>query len=371
MNTNTPVRLPKLNLSQRLKGGPWQIQFSLDGKSVRASTGETDKAKAMAAANAYLLQYIRSNEVDNFSPVSATAALLFSRFIRQKEADETNKSTLNNYRLYQLRFFKFFPETVKLSELTDTHFEEWKAWLLKEHSEKRGKPLAKKTVFEHLCFVSSVFKRFKLPNPIREIALPRQTNLEKQEQLKFHRRHQVRAFLEQAQAWKVANAFKGAESFFYLMVLAYNSGMRLGELKGIRFQDLGTDGSVYVRASKTDTGRRLALAEADEELSDAQGALWQLVRIAEEHYGEGRKLDSPLYIFSRDFIYDHYRECCKAAKVPILSPHASRHSWATRALRNGEPLAKVAKTLGHKSAETCYRIYFSFIVEEKPNSISW
>lgn len=45
-------------------------------------------------------------------------------------------------------------------------------------------------------------------------------------------------------------------------------------------------------------------------------------------------------------------------------PHSLRHTYATRLLRAGEPMAKVSRLLGHESVKTTVDIYGHLNIED-------
>jgi site-specific recombinase XerD len=50
-------------------------------------------------------------------------------------------------------------------------------------------------------------------------------------------------------------------------------------------------------------------------------------------------------------VRDYFKEVCKRAKLPVLSPHALRHSHAVHLLEAGANLKYVSERLGHKSVK--------------------
>jgi integrase len=53
-----------------------------------------------------------------------------------------------------------------------------------------------------------------------------------------------------------------------------------------------------------------------------------------------------------NFVREYMKEVCKRTGLPILSPHALRHSHAVHLLEAGAPIKYVAERLGHASIKT-------------------
>ncbi|MGV9748532.1 tyrosine-type recombinase/integrase [Nocardia farcinica] len=57
-----------------------------------------------------------------------------------------------------------------------------------------------------------------------------------------------------------------------------------------------------------------------------------------------------------EWFTDEFQRCAKAAGVPVIRLHDTRHTAATILLESGAPVAAVAKWLGHDSA-VLLRVY--------------
>ena len=158
--------------------------------------------------------------------------------------------------------------------------------------------------------------------------------------------------------------------------LAATTGLRRGELAGLRWKDLEpldaglltvnqttvvADGKPVESEPKTDAGRRQIALDAQtvdtlrrwrkqqktEQL--AVGAGWQ---------GDGRVFvwpdGSPL---NPNVITRSFGRLVERAALPHLSLHGLRHSWATSALRGGVPVKVVSSRLGHSSSRITLDTY--------------
>ena len=180
-----------------------------------------------------------------------------------------------------------------------------------------------------------------------------------------------REVLDEKSARDLLGAVKDTRLYAPVLV-ALTTGMRRGELLGLRWRDVDLDGAVLrvrtsleqtkgglrLKAPKTKAGRRtitlpLVTVEALREHRRTQ---------LEERFALG--LGRPEMVFTR---YDgelvnprnfskEYRRIAKAAGVDVTF-HALRHTHASELLRKGVSIAAVSKRLGHSKISTTLNIY--------------
>ncbi|QDX91326.1 site-specific integrase [Brevibacillus laterosporus] len=56
-------------------------------------------------------------------------------------------------------------------------------------------------------------------------------------------------------------------------------------------------------------------------------------------------------------VREHFKEVCKRANVPVLSPHALRHTHAVHLLESGVNIKYVSERLGHASMKVTADTY--------------
>ena len=174
---------------------------------------------------------------------------------------------------------------------------------------------------------------------------------------------QLRVFLDAVRSHRLHPAFH----------LAAHTGMRRGEVLGLRWQDLDLDaGRLSVRQAlvevayvvhmsdvKTDTGRRTI--DIDPGTVDVMKA-WRIDR-AEERGGTDPRGDE--LVFSKpDGTWIHPQSFSqivdrKVAKldVPTISLHDLRHTHATLLLKAGVPVKVVSERLGHANVAFTMSVY--------------
>jgi integrase len=173
-----------------------------------------------------------------------------------------------------------------------------------------------------------------------------------------------------------------------LFVLALTTGMRQGELLGLRWQDVDFEaGLLHVRQKlqrvrrqvlegppKTAAGRRTI------ELSrlGADALRRHRVRQAEERLQCGPAWGRPDLVFTttsgqpinactvRNW---HFPRLLRRAELPKLTFHRLRHSFATLMLSRGESISVVQQLLGHSSPSITLGVYRHILPGEQRGAI--
>lgn len=120
------------------------------------------------------------------------------------------------------------------------------------------------------------------------------------------------------------------------------------------------EGKEYTSAPKTAKGRRVVPLSPD-----AVGILSRLRgELAQEARAHGRSGDPHLFLspmtgepMRQDRLRDVMRQTCERAGLPLLSPHALRHSAGTFLISRGHDPVSVAALLGHAQTSTTLNFY--------------
>lgn len=163
-----------------------------------------------------------------------------------------------------------------------------------------------------------------------------------------------------------------------LAFLAY-TGLRVGEALALTWEDVQTDpdapgvhyvivsktrsdfeGRVYENAPKTAKGKRRVPLSAD-----AAAILGRLRgHVAEEARAHGGPVPAHLFPsplsgkpMRQDSLREIMRRTCERAGLPLLSPHALRHSAGTFLISRGHDPVSVAALLGHAQTSTTLNFY--------------
>jgi integrase/recombinase XerD len=120
----------------------------------------------------------------------------------------------------------------------------------------------------------------------------------------------------------------------------YSTGMRLNELRHLRFEDIQDNGSIIIRRSK--------------------GGKDRITIISRELVSRLKSLGSTGIIFrGRNGMYDERSiqeiivQAARRASISFkVTPHMLRHSFATHLLEDGVDIRTIQKLLGHSRLQT-------------------
>ena len=154
------------------------------------------------------------------------------------------------------------------------------------------------------------------------------------------------------------------DPYWPLWLLALKTGLRRGELLGLRWKDLDLDrellmvrqslvllnGSPIIQAPKTDASRRTVKLSADVVAALRNHRLIQAERrLASTEWATG-----DLVFCTRDGkllnpnnVYRNYQAIIERTGVPRITLHGARHTHTTLALASGAPIKAVSERLGH------------------------
>ncbi len=315
------------------------------------------------------LQELRVNASKGIVPVTDqyTLADFAARWLADVARHNVRPATYRNYsdlmRLYVLPSLG----AVKLTKLRPEHLQRLYSQLL-EHGrmdggKPTGRPLSAKTVkTAHVCLHTALEQAVKwnlVPRNVAAIAEPPRV---KRREMQSLTAEQVRAVLAAAGSGRLGT----------LIDVAVNTGMRQGELLGLRWADVDLDtGILRVRLQY---GRDGGFAEPKSARSrrtiDLPASTLATLREHKHRQLQERLMTGPDWedqglIFStyqgrpmghrnveRDFT-----ALLERAGLPHVPFHALRHTHATLLLSAGVPVGDVSARLGHSSAAMTLDVY--------------
>jgi integrase len=168
------------------------------------------------------------------------------------------------------------------------------------------------------------------------------------------------------------------ERLFPLVVVAGHSGLRRGELAGLKWEDVDLKtGRVVVRRQRVSVGYKIVERDTKTEAGqdrviylDAEALVdlraWR-TKQAKERLKWGKEYHDGGYVFMKedgtpyhpDYITKVVSRLLRRAGIPAAKLHALRHFRAAWLISIGTDIAVVSKTLGHKSIAITSDIYGS------------
>jgi len=253
---------------------------------------------------------------------------------------------------------------VKLATLDAATLEHFYSTLLARGGVK-GRPLSPKTVANTAGVLSAA-----LGDAVRLRLLPH--NVASDARLPSRRRQEMHAWTEQEAGRFLASV--AADRLFPLWRLALATGMRRGELCGLRWRDVDLEartitvastrvvaGRVEIGEPKTKAGHRIISIDAG---TASVLSAWRK-RQAEERLlvGAGWRDHGLVFVDPvgepphPETVTRWWREAVAKAEVPPIRLHDARHTAATIMLRSGVPVKVVTQRLGHADVAVTMRVY--------------
>jgi len=252
----------------------------------------------------------------------------------------------------------------KLKEITRTEYQKWINELIEKYSEG--------TIRRIHSIMSSALDnavhdfRILRENPAMKISIPKQPD--KDDQLKYFTVAELETFLKHVKPVKNAK-FKHSIQYYVLFSLLAKTGLRIGEALALTWDDIDLQDKIlrvnktlvypinsqpYISTPKTKSSiRTIKLDEKTVQLLKKHKINRNEVYLMYKNY---KKPESNIVFHQHDgrwlrtnVVREYFKEVCKRAKLPILSPHALRHSHAVHLLEAGANIKYVSERLGHSS----------------------
>jgi integrase len=274
-------------------------------------------------------------------------------------ATTVRPTTLQGYRASVERHLIPRIGAIPVAKITSAQIQAAYSVMLADGIGVRGVQLAHLRLLQSLAL--AVAWGMRVDNPALKVTPPRAPRKE----MRVWTKEQVRAFLA------AAADDADADSEYALFLLALTTGMRRGELLGVRWQDVDlARGTLRVAQAvallhdrptitqpKTAAARRTLPLPAP--AVDAIRAHRDRARIA-----AGGAWRDDVLVFSatgapmhpRTLAY-HFARIVKAAGVPKIRVHDMRHTYATLSLSGGADLKTISTRLGHTSIQVTGDVY--------------
>jgi integrase len=173
-------------------------------------------------------------------------------------------------------------------------------------------------------------------NPVKKVRKPKEP------------RGRVR-FLSDDERKELLKACKNSKNpyLYIVVVLALSTGMRRGEVLGLRWQDVDTiNGRIILHETKNGERRAIPLTSHALELLKSHNKLRHL---ATDLLFSGKNPEKPILIRAS------WLSAVKEAKISDFRFHDIRHSTASYLAMNGATLIDIANILGHKTLQMVKR----------------
>jgi integrase len=352
------------------KSGRWQVRVSeVDsaGRRKRVNLGTfVRKADAEKAERDALIAREKSIP---FAPSTMTLNELFERFIKDAEGRNLSPKTINEYRAKWSLYVSPRLGPLRVDRLRPITLSDFYAEIRtsggRHRITKKPRPIAAPTVRHVADLISSVLKwAYRLELIARNVSdFVEPPKGEKKTRPSYQPSEAVRLVEEAAET-----------RYGPLVVFAFMTGLRRGELAALRWRDVdlarkvaiirGSIGQIKERVwyKEVKQGREKSIALSDEAI-DA-------LRRQRAQTEADRKAYGPAYL-DEDFVFakpegghanpnsigQAVRRIARRAGLTVTALHSMRHSTGSWLIADGVDIQTVSAVLRHSSASTTLLIY--------------
>lgn len=282
-------------------------------------------------------------------------------YTRRFEIGKLAKSTYNCY--LQIINNKLIPEfgKFKIQQITPIILREW---VLKHE-------FCSKTYYNKLTPLRAIFKESVHAGIIKDDPFEKAAIEKLISEISLPKEQEIDPFSDHERS-AIINASSG--QFKNLVQFAFYSGLRTGELIGLRWHDVDFEHSCInivnnivegqEKSPKTVAGLRrvLLLPKAKEALENQHKFTGEINDFVFHNPNTNKRW------FDSEKIRYHWVKVLKIAGVRYRYPYQTRHSYASMLLSNGELPAWIAAQLGHANVQMVYRVYAKWIPDDNVES---
>ncbi|WP_068505890.1 tyrosine-type recombinase/integrase [Paenibacillus kribbensis] len=273
----------------------------------------------------------------------------------------------------------------KMKQINRNEYQEW----INELKEKYSEGTVRRIHSIFSCAMNDAVHEFNIlrENPVQRIKIPK--DRDKVKKIKYFTKIQLKSFLEYTRPVKNAK-YKASMQYLALFTLLAHTGLRIGEALALKWDDIDLDkktlvvnktlvyplnSTPYISTPKSKTsGRSIKLDGTTikilkkHRLNQKEVILmYKNYKAASEdiifHQHDGRWLRT-------NVVREYFKEVCKRASIPILSPHALRHTHAVHLLEAGANIKYVSERLGHKSVKITADTYLHVTEKIEDDALS-
>jgi integrase len=190
----------------------------------------------------------------------------------------------------------------------------------------------------------AIFKRYIRIHTGVDVKAPRLTR-----SLRNANQEPVKAWTKDQSKTALEAALAKDQTLHDLILIGLHTGMRPGEIFGLRGKDINLlNRKLSVVNTKTGKPRTIKMTP------QVETAISRYIKPGNENN----------FLFKGKVPNDELRALCRYAKIPPITFHGLRHTFATLALESGWSPRDVAKVLGHNKVSTTLDYYWQAINDD-------
>lgn len=327
--------------ARKLTKNSWYVSFSFQGQRIRKKSPENTKVGAETYETLLRQKLARGEQIDFDETQAASQKQKFKDFAWKwfetyvKTNNKPSEISRKKYTL-QTNLLPFFSET-PLNRISTMQVEEYK-------SKKKNQGLGPKTINNHLSVLSSCLHTAqdwlgleKLPR-VKKLPAPPET-------FDFLTYEESHSLLSHA-----------AGVWHDIILMALNTGMRIGEIRGLRWVDIDWNNRmITVRHSWCDYKKALLSPKSNKErhipLNNDVYTMLSRQKFASGFVFADKKGDR----VDAQRLNKEIGKACMRAGLRVISCHTLRHTFASHLVMKGAPLKSIQELLGHSHIQTTMR----------------
>ncbi len=327
------------------------IDFTFQGKRYRKPLGLEDTPKNRKIAKTQIIPEIqvRLNNgkfIENENKVPTLDEYKLESFEMHKGTRK--QSTQDDYRISYDKHISPHLGDMKLDKIKPSHIAKWQSKILESVSARRSRNI--RAVLSGIL-QDAVRDEIILSNPVSLVKIAK---VEKVDITPF----------SQDEIFTILDNAEGQFKNFF--ALAFFTGMRSGEMIGLRWSDINfTRGEISI-------SQAIRMGEISSTKTVASKRTIDIIGSLVPFLLEQKKLTGDCeYVFvneSREHIYDikrirdtHWKRTLKKCNIKYRPIYHTRHTFATIMLENGEDILWVSNMLGHTDATMTLSKYARYI----------
>lgn len=278
------------------------------------------------------------------------------------ENGEHKPTTVSFYRYTVNRLVTHFRGRA-IQDVSTIEIKKYLAYLRKDYRTKQGKPLSDKTIRHTYCVLVLIFdfaaeERYITESPMRNVDCPKIAK-KKVDALSKEQAEYFFTLLPQCDA-----------EFRCMLYLLITTGLRRGELLGLRWKNIDFDGLTITVENNVTYAPGQGNIFGTTKTRESERTIPMLPGVAKElkEYKAAQSAKSRLGLVfpgkidadkprAPSAITHRVKRFMKKNGLPDLSPHDLRHSCATLLVANGADIKSIQEILGHTDASTTLNFY--------------